>query len=264
MKFTEQIYSKTSKIYWHGSKYPEYNKDLAKFKYFFLTPDFEYAARYCIDKDTWYYGYMYACSFVKPLNIFNPRDSLDEFKFKKRYNISSSNYDKLKREHWLDLFGKNDRNDIIDNIKNLGYEGFFNFEYNQASIGIFDVNNIKINRVYKGKEVEEFIDAHKDLVRRKTRQLEDFKESVFKIIPSLLTREELIDTLGVEKDFEKAYNRIIEIRRSEKLERAKKRFREQHDAEYILDIVQELDYEDIYDMLLNKGYYRLVNWEIYD
>lgn len=46
MRYTEQIYSKTKKVCWHGSLYPTYKKELSRWGCFYLISDFEYALRY--------------------------------------------------------------------------------------------------------------------------------------------------------------------------------------------------------------------------
>lgn len=271
MKFTEQVYSKKSKIYWHGSRYPEFNRDLSRYGYFFLTPDFEYAARYCVDRVAWEYKYMYACSFSKPLNIFNPRDSLDEHIFRKRFNVKDELYEQLKEEHWLDLFGEVERSKILETLKTLGYDGFFNFEYDKqgASIGIFDPANVKILRVYEGKEIEEFVNTHKDLVKRKNRQREKVERGLFKIFPSLLTREELSSILNNSKDFESTYDDLLTLRRARKIENAKRllrRIKEGAAKKYLEDRVEYPRdvLEQVYDLLTEKDFYRNAPWNVYD
>ena len=272
MIFNEQYYRNTQKIYWHGSKYPTYNKDLARFKYFFITPDFEYAARYALDRVNLKIKYMYACTLKKPLNIFNPRSANDEYKFRKRFNPTNEEFETLKGEAWLDILGLEDRERIVDAIRLLGYDGFFNFEYNKegASLGIFDPDNIHISKVYEGQEILDFVDLNKDLCQRKNRQKRDLRESCFKIYPSLLTRKDFKEILDIDSNFEERYEEILENRRERKLERGRKKLEEYNKLDKGNPIYEqllrsyELSFEDLKDMLYEKNGYKMSKWKEYD
>ena len=271
MRFEEHSYHKKNKIYWHGSLYPYYNEDLAKFKYFFITPDFEYAARYAVDRYRLEFKYMYRCTLRKPLNIFNPRNSCDEFLFKKRFNPSREEFNLLKEEMWLGLLGLEERERIVDAIQLLGYDGFFNFEHNKqgASLGIFDAGNVSIDKIYEGQEISDFIKANKDLCSRRNRQMKSLEESCFKIYPSLLTKDDFKNILNVDFDFERKYEKILQKRRERKLEKSKARLKEYLNIDKKDPLYDnllrnyELYFEDLQDMMLSEGNYCLDSWESY-
>ncbi len=272
MILDEQVYCKSNKIYWHGSLYSKYNKDLAKFKYYFITPDFEYAARYALDRVNVALKYMYACTLKRPLNIFNPRSITDELKFRKRYNPTNEEFEILKNEPWLEVYGSiKDRERIVDSIQLLGYDGFFNYEYNKegASIGLFDPEDVKILRVYEGQEILDFVNTHEDLCRRRIRQREDLKRSCYKIMPSLLSKDDFKELLRVDTNFEEEYDNILRRRREHKLEKAKKELEEYRSIDKKNPLYEqilrsyELDFEDLYSMICGRDRYRLCRWEDY-
>lgn len=214
--------------------YPKYNKDLAKFKYFFITPDFEYAARYALDRVNIELKYMYMCRLKRPLNIFNPRSKVDEFKFRKRYNPVNEEFEILKNEPWLEVYGSiRDRERIVDSIKLLGYDGFFNYEYNkeEASIGLFDPKDIEIIKIYRGQEILDFVNTHEDLCCRRIRQREDLKRSCYKIMPFLLSKDDFKELLGIDTNFEEEYDNILRRRRDHKLEASKKKLKEYYNID---------------------------------
>lgn len=272
MILDEQAYHKSNKIYWHGSLYPKYNKDLAKFKYFFITPDFEYAARYALDRVNIELKYMYACKLKRPLNIFNPRSNIDEFKFRKRYDPTNEEFEILKNEPWLAVYGSiRDRERIVDSIQLLGYDGFFNYEYNKegTSIGLFNPEGIEIIKIYKGQEILDFVNTHEDLCRRRIIQREDLKRSCYKIMPSLLSKDDFKELLGVDTNFEEEYDNILRRRREHKLEVSKKKLKEYYNIDKKNPLYEqllcsyELDFEDLYSMICERDNYRLCRWEDY-
>lgn len=215
-------------------------------------------------------GYMYACHLKKPLNIFNPHNRVDEVLFRKSKDISQEEFNKLKEEHWLQLMGEDGREEILNHLRNLGYDGFFNFEHNKegAALGIFDVDNISILRIYKGyKEIDDFIQKNKELAIRKQRQIEALKSGYIKIYPSMFSFKEISSVLGDVPNIEEHYENILRERRKEKRNCLEERF-----SEYKI-LLQEnkmndsllknyiFMLEDYSDLLKEKGYYTMKKWK---
>lgn len=170
VRFDEHIYKKKSKIYWHGAEYPDFDQSKSKWGMFYLTQDLSYALEYSrrdIRKD---WGYLYQCHFADTMYIFNALDKLDRAKLSKWMvgveripkDQVEEVMDVLANEDWPNVLGNTWRERILNDLLTLGYDGFFNYESNQSpnvspSIGVFDVNLIKIDKVYSGKEIDKLI-----------------------------------------------------------------------------------------------------------
>lgn len=189
IRFDEQIYKKKSKIYWHGSRYPEYDPDYAYWNMFYVTQDLKYALEFSRNnpRDKW--GYLYQCHIIDNLDIFNAKDSMDRVKLK-RWLVSmehmSEKYvdsvlDVLARKDWLTTLKPGMRDKFLNIIRTIGYDGFFNFEESEfsgaddnPSIGVFNPELIQIDQVYSGDEIEDIIQKFPKYKKEQERQIEEY------------------------------------------------------------------------------------------
>lgn len=156
MTFNEQ-HLKRKRVYFHGSKTDTLDIKNAHYDCFFITCDITTAIIYCkrTEKEL---KYIHTFTIDKPLNIFNARSKVDYTKLYKAL-MEKGSLDFARNRLWE--LSDNDwsqlddtlvsRGDLINIIKDLGYDGFFNFEWNEGkvhpneqaqkpSIGIFDIN----------------------------------------------------------------------------------------------------------------------------
>ena len=239
MILTEQELKKYKRPYFQGRE-KNYNRDKAYFQNKdFLTTNFIYAAFYA-KKD----GIITEYDLNENINIFNARCKSDYKKlidYNNKYNLSmpEDTLYKLKNEDWCYvLLGSKFRDIFINIVIDLGYDGFFNFEFSNAmnreytltnkfildfkcgpSIGVLNKNAFTIKRTYNG--IKEFNQVE-NLEKYKNQEKDAFssiynflindqhltKEEILKYFKQdsiLLTDEELKDLL-FSGDFEKIYN----------------------------------------------------------
>ena len=167
VRFDEHLYKKKSKIYWHGSSFPEFDQSKSFWKMLYLTQNLKYALEYSKRGNNADWGYLYQCHFKDTLNIFNANDTLDRTRLLKKMNISKEDKDDFVNDitssDWLHTFGKKGRDEILEALIDLGYDGFFNYEKNfsvnsSPSIGVFDSGLVEIDKVYYGNEIQNLID----------------------------------------------------------------------------------------------------------
>lgn len=156
MTFNEQLL-KRKRVYFHGSKTDTLDIKNAHHDCFFITCDITTAILYCKRTEN-ELKYIHTFTIDKPLNIFNARSKVDYTKLY-RALMKEGSLDFARNRLWE--LSDNDwsqlddtlvsRGDLINIIKDLGYDGFFNFEWNEGkvhpneqaqkpSIGIFDIN----------------------------------------------------------------------------------------------------------------------------
>jgi hypothetical protein len=176
MTLNEQTISRKGRIYYHGSAYDSLNKENARFPYFFITTNLFYAINYSRQTHN-NYNKVYEVHINKVLNIFNANHSIDKFKIQKRFSLTEFQINDLQRKDWYridwikDLGG---REKFVEEVKKLGYDGFFNFEFDRfnpitddekgeeknpsfkrTSMGIFDINNLSFSKTLSLKDLLE-------------------------------------------------------------------------------------------------------------
>lgn len=164
MTFNEQIL-KRKRVYFHGSKTNTLDIKNAHYDCFFISCDITTAIIYCKRTEE-EIKYIHTFTIDKPLNIFNARSSVDYFKLHKALldkgvhetTIKSLTHS-LKNNDWSQLENTDiTRGFLINVVKSLGYDGFFNFEwdknldhfngqFSKPSIGIFDIKNLNYTGV---------------------------------------------------------------------------------------------------------------------
>jgi len=146
----EQQYTNTSRLYWHGSTEKGLHSIKAHSLYGETVPlawvsnSFDYAVSFALSE--WY---VYRVRQTKSLNIWNPRADKD-------WNALVKNYPEFKTENsrksltdfdWLSAFVRSgkmrsfQRNDLLEAIKSLKYDGVFNREDGYSSspaLGVFE------------------------------------------------------------------------------------------------------------------------------
>jgi len=143
MILNEQKYSNKNRLYYHGSDTKTFDKK--RFDLIFLTTDLFYALEYTTTFD------VFVVTLRAPLNIFNARSKMDLHRLSGKITLNDGQIDILRNRDW---FNTNIRKEIFETIKNLGYDGVFNFESydfkpnDHPSIGIFDRNNVIIRALY--------------------------------------------------------------------------------------------------------------------
>lgn len=175
MLLSEQNYTNLNRIYYHGVRFNSLALYRARFNSLYITPSFNYAAVYSYKNDLTH-GRVFSYKLKQSLNIFNARSKKDIENLKKHFK---SNYitlgdrkyklsedfvlDYLASRDWILVFDKNIslRDRFVEILKDVGYDGFFNFEwqedlkkhlhnekiapsiYNQPAVGIFNLANLQ-------------------------------------------------------------------------------------------------------------------------
>lgn len=171
MLITEQLYNKFDKIYYHGQTYKETDKTIKEFSCYYLTTNPYYAFRYATQK-----GYIIAYRFKKGTNLCNLKSKKDR-KIVRNYfrelhiDVSVDTLNTLSEEDWLTFFKSTKNREIfLETLKELNYDGFFNFRIEDKlngqfrrtnstlgfpSIGVFDETSLEKLHVYRG--IDEFL-----------------------------------------------------------------------------------------------------------
>lgn len=131
MVLNEQTYSNFYRTYYIGrQKGYDRNKATHK-KAIYLTTNLTYAIVYA--KLT---GYIEEYHLREEINVFNARSEKDYYNLRRKLlsdsllNIFTSKLDSLKDSDWTYVLGSfKKRDEILDVLKELGYDGYFNFEY---------------------------------------------------------------------------------------------------------------------------------------
>jgi hypothetical protein len=133
MILNEQKYSSKTRLYYHGTDSGIVKRN--NYSCLFLTTKIVYALHYT---DTLQ---VFIGTIRAPLNIFNARSNIDLFKLKE-YSFTNEEIRILQNEDWFDIKERFPREDLLKYIKQIGYDGIFNFEKGHEttgpSIGLFD------------------------------------------------------------------------------------------------------------------------------
>ena len=129
MLLDEQVY-KNHRAYYFGRR-NDYDRNKAKFHdWYFLTNNVLYATFYSgLD------GYISECYIEKSLNIFNAKCSTDYNKLetyitKNGIRLPLLDLRRLKNNDWtFALDGDENRDNILNIVLSLGYDGFYNNEF---------------------------------------------------------------------------------------------------------------------------------------
>lgn len=192
MILNEQLYKNLYSSYFRGYR-DDYDEDKRRFKDFsYFTTSPLYALFYAKRYDNWVLS---EYRLKNQINIFNARSKKDyftlhSFLIKNNMGDKIELLDKLKDHDWAyTLNGDNNKSNFLNIIKQLGYDGFFNYEFdkktkkilsqylsvpntdNNPAIGVIDKNIfIKVKDYYS-------IDKALSL-----KQISDYKEQEIQIL----------------------------------------------------------------------------------
>lgn len=133
MLIQEQLHKNLYRSYFRG--YVDgYDKEKAIFKNFsYYTTSPLYALYYAKKYKNWTVS---EYKLKDQVNIFNARSKKDFFALHKYLIDNNEHYfiskiEDLKYRDWSGLLGDEKREELLNIIKHLGYDGFFNFEYDK-------------------------------------------------------------------------------------------------------------------------------------
>lgn len=187
MILNEQTYKNLNRPYYIG-RMKGYDKSKALHKLTYLTTDLKYAILY-----SKYDGYIEEYRLKSGINVFNARSKSDYLKLRlallkdPELNTFTSCLDNLKDEDWsVVLKGFGNRDKVINLLKSLGYDGFFNYEYtnevaeklradneivpvisNEPAIGVLDADFFNKVGTITSDELQK-TDAFKDFKKLET------------------------------------------------------------------------------------------------
>lgn len=134
MRYSEQNLKKFKRTYYHG--FPKnYDSDLRLFEEFYLTTKLDYT--FCYARRG---GKVVSYKLKDDASIFNMKCATDEAAFRKyciEHNLPIINkIDFLKENDWsaLKIGGDREKEFLKKIIKNLGYDGFFNYEIDKDGL----------------------------------------------------------------------------------------------------------------------------------
>lgn len=133
MLIQEQFHKNLYRSYFRGYE-SRYDKKKAIFKNFsYYTTSSVYALYYAKKHKNWKVS---EYKLKDQVNIFNARSKKDFFALHKYLIDNNEHYfiskiEDLKHRDWSGLFGDEKREELLNIIKLLGYDGFFNFEYDK-------------------------------------------------------------------------------------------------------------------------------------
>lgn len=140
MVLKEQFLKNKGRILWRGSKYREWRPGVFCCPY--VSTQVLYALNFSKDFDKPIVeNAKYLSQFVikKPLNLFNARSQkdcriLEDFFRKNKMHDWLESLPLLADNDWLDVFEIEERECLIEILKELGFEGFVNIERNSRKI----------------------------------------------------------------------------------------------------------------------------------
>lgn len=150
MNLIEQKYKNLNRRYFRGQREDWSEKD-AVFNEMYYTTSLEYAFFYAIKHEN---GVITEYRLNEDADIFNLNSKKDYFTLHKYLNDTNNNQllselDDLKRKDWLFFFRDYDkRNELLSIIKSLGYDGYFNYEFDKEYVekaSEYDLYDIPLN-----------------------------------------------------------------------------------------------------------------------
>lgn len=228
MIISEQKYTNKNRLYYRGIS--EYDESLKQFKETYLTTRLSYALAYSFGLK----GNVEVYRLKETANIFNMRSKTDEANLRKWCHLNScysdllKYIDKLKNNDWLDI-SETKRGKLIQLIKTMGYDGYFNFEIdrsryealkdkcycyfstlqvNSPSVAIFNINkSCEKVAVYRTKEdfekmpeIKEIRQQEKDYIIKNINNFKGSDEEIFTTLRQrilTLTDKELLEVIKI-------------------------------------------------------------------
>lgn len=218
MLITEQKLKRLGRLFYRGSLYPDWDESLSLFKCFYVTSEPSYALYYATDEESHNVGYVTEFYLNKPCNLFNANSDRD-FQILKTHltkpesSISLQDLKTLRTEDWL-LLGPSKKEELIKYLKELGFDGFVNFEHVKgfylrrdfgrigsfSGIGLFNSSKFfKQGKQYKGFSEISTIPKVKADIENELKHIKMFAEDKFDLVTSKNDLINLIKLSGVNK-----------------------------------------------------------------
>lgn len=218
MLITEQKLKRLGRLFYRGSLYPDWDESLSLFKCFYVTSEPSYALYYATDDESHKVGCVTEFYLNKPCNLFNANSDKDfqilkTYLTKKESKISLRDLETLRTEDWL-LLGSDKKEELIKYLKELGFDGFVNFERVKgffikrnsggvrsfSGIGLFKpLEFFKQGKQYKGFSEISKIPKVKVDIESELKHIREFTEDKFDLVSSKKDLINLILLSGVNK-----------------------------------------------------------------
>lgn len=237
MLLTEQIIKRIGRVYWRGSEFKSWDQEKSEYSCLYISADIVYALAYSHLNSSNVEDSKYLTQYClnSQINLFNAKSKKDYQKLGDYCRIHK-NYQKfllvlvkLKSYDWYnDVLGFESREQIIQALKEMNYDGFVNIEsegnvykqnkpkkvsdttlYSFDGIGIFDEKVLTKVKVYFGwekikqlSEVKSVREAAKSIIIRYLYSLKKFKlnqdllEELNNLTIMVFTIKELIDIVS--------------------------------------------------------------------
>jgi hypothetical protein len=200
MILNEQKYANKTRLYYHGTD----SEVIKKLRYpcIFLTTKIEYALNYT---NTFK---VFIGTIRAPLKIFNAKSKIDLKPVVEEFSLEDDDIDILQNRDWLS--GKNFiRNDLMYFLEEIGFDGFFNFEFiddidEGPAIGLFNENNyipkklLQYEDLTKFSKVRGFIETQQNkiydwikrqVIREEKEEIEETEEEIKTTIFEVLKKQ---------------------------------------------------------------------------
>lgn len=140
LRLNEQKFSNKNKIWYRGRDLID--TGFQTWRCLFMTTSIGYAYGYASNSQN---GFVEERTLNNtPLNIFNAQNPREFKLIEKQFPFYAN---QLKKGDWYEILGPETRSSFLNILKNLGYDGFINFEDEDSSatsIGIFNPENTKV------------------------------------------------------------------------------------------------------------------------
>lgn len=263
MILKEQFLKNKGRILWGGSKYKEWKSGVFCCPY--VSTQVLYALNFSKDFDKPIVeNAKYLSQFVikKPLNLFNARSQkdcriLEDFFRKNKMHDWLGALPLLAGNDWLDVFEIEEREYLIEILKELGFEGFVNIEgnggkilrnafytlnisvkndlYGFDGIGVFDFNNLMEVKTLQGwNEIKkefavqlEINSAKNEVLKNLFENWEIYKNNLNLFVKDLLKNVRIWNFL-TEKEIEELYKNFDYENFKNNFEKEKLRLKENY------------------------------------
>lgn len=228
MTLTEQQYKNLNRRYFHGSQNGRLNPKEGRQDFLYLSNSFVYSSMYACQIDP-LRGKVFEFRLKEGLNIFNAKCKSDLLRLKLYARKNNIDWEKLEKEDWSLLKSKNS---IIELIRKLGFDGFFDWEWTDnlrnyrkeverelksqfldtsPAVGIFDVEKLKQVQTYQYSDYFEFDDFVK-IYNAEKQTLKNYAGTLYvnekDLYPAILYYAQDHFVFLTEKDLEEVLNSI--------------------------------------------------------
>ena len=284
MILKEQFLKNKGRILWGGSKYKEWKSGAFCCPY--VSTQILYALNFSKNFDKPIVeNAKYLSQFVikKPLNLFNARSQkdcriLEDFFRQNKMHDWLESLPLLADNDWLDVFEIEERECLIEILKELGFEGFVNIERNSRKIlrnafytlnvsvkndlygfdgiGVFDFNNLmEVKTLQCWNEIKKEFAVQLEINSAKNEVLKNLFENwdSYKNNLNLFVKDSLKNVMVwnflTEKEIEELYRKFNYENFKNNFEKEKLRLKENYRQPYVnyLKIYNEKETEEVFE-----------------